>query len=67
MKNTLFRNSIVLISVIMLIFAFFFSLSEESVFIFDATKDLAPLAQGERNDGDKTVVNDFFTIIHSAK
>ena len=67
MKNTLFRNSIILISVIMLIFAFFFSLSEESVFIFDATKDLAPLTQGERNDGDKTVVNDFFTIIHSAK
>ncbi len=35
--------------------------------IFDATADLAAMAQGEKADGDTSLVNDFFTIHYSAK
>ena len=36
------------------------TLAEEQV--FDATADLAAMAQGEKQDGDTLLVNDFFTI-----
>ena len=35
--------------------------------VFDATADLAAMAQGEKQDGDTLLVNDFFTIHFSAK
>ena len=35
--------------------------------IFDATTDLAAMAQGEKADGDTSLVNDYFTIHYSAK
>ncbi len=35
--------------------------------IFDATADLAAMAQGTKADGDSEVVQDYFTIIYSAK
>ncbi len=39
----------------------------EDVHVLDCTADLAPMAQGEKADGDSDLVNDFFTIIYSAK
>ena len=42
-------------------------LAEENVHVLDATADLAAMAQGEKADGDTTLVKDFFTIIYSAK
>ena len=35
--------------------------------VFDATADLAAMAQGMKADGDSDVVKDYFTIIYSAK
>ncbi len=35
--------------------------------IFDATADLAAMAQGEKADADSDLINDYFTIIYSAK
>ena len=43
------------------------ALAEENVHVLDATADLAAMAQGEKADGDTTLVKDFFTIIYSAK
>ena len=42
-------------------------LAEENVHVLDATADLTAMAQGEKADGDTTLVKDFFTIIYSAK
>ena len=35
--------------------------------IFDATADLAPMAQGEKADGDTGLFKDYFTVMYSAK
>ena len=39
----------------------------EEAHVLDATADLAPMAQGEKADGDTALVKDFFTIMYSAK
>ncbi len=58
---------VVLIACALLPFA---ALAEESApeeHIFDATVDLAPMAQGTKTNGDTDVVGDYFTIHYSEK
>ncbi len=62
MKRWLPRFSLLLILALLFATA---ALAEDH--IFDATAALAPMAQGEKADGDTDVVNDFFTIHYSAK
>ena len=56
MKKRLMGLFILLLAVLLSASA----LAEEQV--FDATADLAAMAQGEKQDGDTLLVNDFFTI-----
>ena len=43
------------------------ALAEDNVHVLDCTADLTAMAQGEKADGDTTLVKDFFTVIYSAK
>ncbi len=57
----------VLIACALLPFAALAEGSAPEEHIFDATADLAPMAQGTKSDGDTDVVGDYFTIHYSEK
>ena len=60
------RKHIALLLVILLVCLLPSALAEEA-HVLDATADLAPMAQGEKADGETGLVHDFFTIMYSAK
>ena len=60
------RKHIALLLVLLLACLLPSALAEEA-HVLDATADLAPMAQGEKADGDTALVKDFFTIMYSAK
>ena len=60
------RKHIALLLVILLACLLPSALAEKA-HVLDATADLAPMAQGEKADGDTALVKDFFTIMYSAK
>ena len=59
------KKCCVLLTLLMLLLAL--PALAEDVHVLDCTADLAPMAQGERADGDTLQVKDFFTILFSAK
>lgn len=55
------------ILLLVLCLLFVVACAEDREHIFDATADLAAMAQGMKADGDSDVVKDYFTILYSAK
>ena len=55
------------ILLLVLCLLFVVACAEDGEHIFDATADLAAMAQGMKADGDSDVVKDYFTILYSAK
>ena len=65
MKYALYRCIIFALLLLCLLFSAAASLSEEHT--LDCTLDLPAMAQGEKQDGDSEIFNDYFTIMYSAK
>lgn len=66
-KHRIFLLLAVLIACALLPFAALAEEHAQQEHILDATADLAPMAQGTKNDGDTDVVGDYFTIHYSGK